>query len=349
MGDTLRERLVALWKEFTEARGRFARLKMDLLMQLSGEPMTRKRWTAFLEAKGERASADATWDDFPDGQFLARFSGNLQGLPEFEGIAKNAYLLLCETDPTLNRKDGYYGWLRTIRDIARDCPTKAARCDVRLWGHKDPPGKDVFAKFTALRFTHKGMSLPSYPVQLSFGCLFNVSKAVLELFLAPYRAGFLMNDRPIRLVPWQLCAVSANYAMLGHTPTDIAQSGIRAAVMDIYCLADRLLEPRFIEGPDKSGWLLLGGIRLRKVDSKATFLRLILREFEHHGWPQSIDITGSKAQHQARTFHTQMNGNQKGLNQIEFKVSMNGKRISWRVVPAIVSPSQPDTSEQQDG
>jgi hypothetical protein len=351
MGTTFRERLMGLWKEFNEAGQQFPRLKLDLLWQLTGEPMTRKRWMAFLEAKGEHASSDATWDDFPDGQFLARFSGNLQGLPEFEAIAKDAYLLLCETDPMLQRKHGFYGWLRTMHDIARDCPTKAVDYEVRVWGHKDLPDEDVFAKLTNHHFNHKGMSLPAYPVQLSFrGCLFRVARDVVEMFLAPHRVGFLMDDRPVRLVPWQLCAVSANSALLGHSTTEIAASGIRQATLTVFSASDRLELPHFEEGPNDSGTLMLGDHILRHIRAGATFVCSILREFDRQDWPPFIanpHTNDLEAEHKARDFVRRMNCSQTGSRVIEFKAENCGKRIAWRVAEAIMPFSQQD--EQHNG
>ncbi len=90
MGTTFGERLAVLQKKFTEAEHRFAGLKLDLLAPWAStaEPMTHKRWKAFLGAKVEGASPDTIWDPFPDGRFLGRFSGHLDGLPEFEEIAR---------------------------------------------------------------------------------------------------------------------------------------------------------------------------------------------------------------------------------------------------------------------
>lgn len=348
MNATLRERLVALWNQFSESRKRFFGLKLDLLMQLTGEPMSRKRWQAFLDAKVEGALPDVIWDPFPNGQFLGRFSENLRGLQEFEATAKNAYLLLCEMDPALDGKDGYYGWLRTIHDIARDCPTKSVHYDIRLWGYEDPPEEDVFADLTDRRFTHRGMSLPSYPVQLSFRCLFNVSMAAIELFLAPYRARFLMDDRPIRLVPWQLFAVSANSALLGHTPSDIAKTDIRDAVMRVCWSFDRLLKPRFIEGPNGGGELMIGGQTVRKVYPQAKFAIPILRKFESQDWPPWVDIDDPGLAHQVRDFPTQMNGHQVGRRQIRFSAPKSGMRIAWRVVDVVAPRKHKRRSGQSD-
>jgi hypothetical protein len=142
MGTTFGERLAVLQKKFTEAEHRFAGLKLDLLAPWAStaEPMTHKRWKAFLRAKVEGASPDTIWDPFPDGRFLGRFSGNLEGLQEFEEITREAYLLFCEIDPTLHRKTDYRGWLHIIHDIAYYCPTTDVDIEVRLWGYRRVSG-----------------------------------------------------------------------------------------------------------------------------------------------------------------------------------------------------------------
>ena len=302
------------------------------------------------------------WEIFPDKRYLALFHGNLKGCEDFLTLAVKAYRLLCETDPKLDPRDGYHGWLGVIHEIAVYCPTPDVNYKMTRWGLDDLKKRYPSGAFPDRVTDVEGNMFQPNPVQRQFtNCLFRTAAAVLQMFYAPHRVTFLWDEpwphklsKPLgwtaRLVPWQLCAAFADTSLLHHTTDEIAKSGIRDAVMNMYNRLDFLLRPRFVEGPNDSGELMLGGRRLRKVRAKSKFLCSILREFECQGWPTSIDMKeDSKLEHQARSFHTQMNHGQEGPYQIEFSEPHSGKKIAWKVVEAIVSPSQPDTSEQQDG
>ncbi len=361
MGDTFNERLFSLESEFIKAGQRFSGLMLDLLADQRDRPITQKGWKAFVKHNGGESRGEKEWDIFPDARFLGRFYGNVKGYLEFQALAAKAYRLLCETDPTLNPQDSYHGWLGVIYEIAFNCPTPDVDFELTLWDYDDTREYDGRVLSAHVK-DEKGEKFPAHPYRMRFkNCLFRTAAAVLQLFYAPHRTKFLCDGpydppvhllRQIRIVPWQLCAVICNnVSLMERTAEEIAKSGIRDAVLNLSYRSDELFRPRFIEGPDGSGELMLGGQKLRKVDSKAKLLRPVLREFERQGWPPSIanPVKHIDAPHKVRSFHTQMNLHQEGPYRIEFKVVNNGERITWRIVKAIQLPSRQDGGEQQGG
>ena len=333
METTFQDRLESLRNEFATAGKDFPDFKLDLLTDYSRRPLTYQGWEA-IKAKSKVGPPDTQWDHFPDGQFLARFHGNLKGDTKFQKLAAAAYGLFCDTDPQLVKKETYFGWLRIIYDIASNCPTIGVHYDTRFWEHDGPADLQAIASVSDLRWTHNGMNLPCHPLQLAFdGCLFSISAAVLQMFLTPRKTDFL-EDSPFkfRLVPWQLAAVFANTVMLERPVKEIAASGIREVASRMLSLADRLDVPWFIEGANDSGELRLAFQTLYQVKARSTGLFPILREFEKRGWPQSIDNpigTDASAAKAGRDFVIKLN---KGQTQIKFKAINSGRVITWEPI-----------------
>jgi hypothetical protein len=265
MGDTFIERLYSLENEFVEAGKRFSGLRLDLLAEIADRPITYKGWKAFLALKGGGTSDEKLWDHFPDDRFLALFHGNVEGYAEFQKLADRAYQLLCETDPALDPHGSYYGWLGVIYEIAHNCPTRDVNYEAAFWGFDDMRKRDPSATLpTCLFADEKEDVFQPNPLQLRFNhCLFQTAAAAIQMFYAPHRTTFLCDTPPqntsvpqrrhIRLVPWQLCAAFADTSLVDYTAEQIATSGIRDAVMNMYYLSDQRLDPHFVEGPDGSG------------------------------------------------------------------------------------------------
>ena len=359
MGDTFIERIYSLEQEFVEVGKRFSGLRLDLLKDQVNRPITLKGWNAFIRHNGGERSGEKKWEILPGQRFLALFHGNVEGYEEFLKLAIKAYRLFCETDPTLDPHDSYHGWLAMIYRIAHNCPTPDVNYESKCWGY-DATKKYDRRTICALSGEKKQERFPVHPEQLRFKrCIFQTAASVLQMFYAPHRTTFFCDApphnppvpllRPLRLVPWQLCAVMCNNVSLAENTTEeIANSGIRDAIMTMYYLSDRLLGPRFVEDPSGGGKLMLGGQMVRKVNAKAKFLILILRKLESQGWPPWITIEPDLA-HQARGFPAQMKSGQKGPRGIDFTAPKSGMRIAWSVVDVIEPPSQQSGGEQQDG
>ena len=238
MDKTFKERLESLRKGFVAAGECFPGLKLDLLAAYSRRPLTYEQWEA-IRAKSRVGLADTKWDHFPDGQFLARFHGNLKGDPEFQRLATEAYGLFCDTDSQLVRNYRYYGWISIIYDLAFHCPSSSVHYDTKFLGPDGPLHQKAPAKPSDLLWEHDGLTLPYSLNQLVFdGCLFNISAAALQVFLTPHNTVFLPDTCvQFRLVPWQLAVVSSNLVVLDRPVTEIARSGIREVAMRISSLA----------------------------------------------------------------------------------------------------------------
>ena len=203
MNETFRDVLEELERDFSEAGQKFPGLRLDLLMDNMGRPMTRKRWDAFVKSEGGGRSSSQTWDLFPDDQILARFRGNPKGEVKFQELAVRAHKLLCDTDPTLKQKDGYYGWLRVIYEIARNCPTSEVCYERKLWGHDD---------VEELGHEREGSGFRGTPFQAEFNqCLFCIATAVIRMFLSPHYTRFLRPHERMfpRLITYRSAAAQS--------------------------------------------------------------------------------------------------------------------------------------------
>jgi len=359
MGDTFIERIYALEQEFVEAGKELSGLKLDLLRDQLNRPITNKDWKAFIKRNGGERLGEKEWDCFPDGRFLALVHGNIKGYREFQSLAVRAYHLFCETDAALDPAMSYYGWLSMIYRIAHNCPTPDVTYEFTNWGY-DKAKKYDRTTICALIGANNQERFPAHPEQLRFKtCLFRIASSALQMFYAPHRATFLCDApphnppvpllRPLRLVPWQLCAVMCNNVSLAeHTTAEIANSGIRDAIMTMYNLSDRLFGPRFVEAPNGGGTLMLGSQPVRKVDAKAKFLISVLRKFESQGWPAWIAVQDPDLAHQARGFPAQMNSRQIGPRRIDFTAPKSGMRIAWTVIDA-TRKSQQGGGGQSEG
>ena len=344
MNGTFRQRLQELQARFTAISLDLAGLNVDLLMAYSRRAQKDRVWRSFVETNGEPTGA--RWDFFPRGEMLGLFSGNLNGYDRFKGLAGDAYSLFCETDETLDATDGHHGWLRILYDIALNCPTSAINYETWMWGHVGPADHKVIADLNDLLGRHKGVVFPSHPFQLRFSqCLFGLSAAALQLFLAPHAIEFRWQSQKwFRIAPWQLSVVISNTAILERGPAEIARSGLREVVMRMFSLADRLDVPWFIQRSNYSGRLKFGDVEAF-VRAGSTGLCRILQEFEDQGWPPAItnpfgDSTG--AAEVGRDFERKMQGHAYRLLPLKFKARNSGKRIEWEAI----EPKRPITAKK---
>ena len=188
MGDTFIERLYSLENEFVEAGKSFGGLRLDLLTEFADRPITYKGWKAFIRLKGGERAGAKIWDHFPDDRFLALFQGNPKSYTKFQELADKSYRLLCETDPTLDPRDSYHGWLGVIYEIAHNCPTPDVNYKMAFWGFDDMRKRRSSATLpTHLFADEKGNKFQANPAQLRFtNCLFNTAAAVIQMFYAPH-------------------------------------------------------------------------------------------------------------------------------------------------------------------
>ncbi len=344
---TFKERLESLHGAFVEAGKEFPGLKLDLLETYHGIPLRYEGWEA-IRKKSYVRPPENSWDHFPDERFLARFYGNLKGYKKFEKLAGEVHALFCDTDATLVGKDGYYGWIRIVHDMARHCPSAGVRFDRKLWGHDGPLDYKARAELPDRLWTHDGMDLPVHPWQLVFdGCFFAISAAALQTFLTPYSTTFSPKDTVrFRLAPWQLAAVFFNTVVLERPASELARSGIRSLVVRMSSLTGRLDVPWFMQGANNCGTLRLGYQILYEMKATSKTICTILSKFERLGWPESIKNPLGRtaaAANAARDFVRKLKKGQTVWPRIEFKHEDNGAVIVWRVV------EHPDAPERRRG
>jgi hypothetical protein len=342
MTATFGEALEAIASKFDEVPADKRGLKLDLYVSVVGEPMSYEDWQGYLTRENMRtpptesypfftfmdngpSADDALWDCFPDERTLAIFSGVRTGYRDFQEIATEAYHLLCETDPTLARKDTYHGWIRVLHDIARYCPTQDIGYEVGLWGHENPANQIALASMTDF----------GVPVCLSFtDCVFRMSRAALGMFLRPYATRFLWQEtRDIRLRPWQLAAVFASPTVLDREPKEIVDSRIWEATQELLSRCGGDHTPRFIAGTDYSGTLTFLGRVIKELRAGSKNVFAVCMRFEQLGWPREINnpIQGRHPDGLAREVEHKLNAQVDDEVWIRFKATNSGRRIRWSV------------------
>ncbi|MCY2988016.1 MAG: hypothetical protein NTY19_09160 [Planctomycetota bacterium] len=250
---------------------------------------------------------------------VACFEGPVAAYETFQEIGRDIYGWLRATDPDLDAKGSYGGWLKVLYQMTLRCP--AAGFEHKLGPavvYLDKIPDDLEPYYRVYRYTHNP---------------FAISSAALQMFLEPYQTRFLRSfSSKIHLAPWQLACVFANPRITRVEPAEIVTSGLRAEMARIFHRSPDK-RPRFMRGRKFGGRLMLGGRLLKTLSSNAKSQFKIVNEFEEQGWPDDIDTPAELGHNggSARDAVINLNAGIEGWPKIVFTAEHNGRCIRQRI------------------
>jgi len=320
MGCTWKELAVDLFERCRKAEEQYPGLALNLIEVFPARKMSHHNLAALIaERWGHPPDVEC---EFLPNDLVARFYGDLSGYGEFQQLGHELYSWLCATDPELQAKDSYYGWLQVLYDITRCCPPTGCELAPSPFVVNIPDNDDMDTLYGVTDYIHSA---------------FEISSTALNMFIEPYQTHFLRDlSSKIHLTPWQLACVFANPRILRLEPSVIVKSGFKNAMAAIRC-NDPFAKPRFIQGPNFSGRLYLAGHLLRKIKGGSTSICPVLQDFEKNGWPEEIEVPESMSNvlgASGRDIADKLSEGQEGPLRIHFIALDSGYKISWEIVDA---------------